>query len=68
MRFRIKTITYAPAEWDNPDYFRFLPEYHDFAVQVRLFPGFWLTIKRFGDPDEDFALGEAEELLYYLRK
>lgn len=40
-----------------------------YDVQVRIWLGVWITIKRFYDPwDPDFARREAEELLDKLRE
>lgn len=68
-KYRIKAIQREDIEtWLNTQYMDVAPKYNVYAVQMRIFPFVWVTIKEFDDYDDWTAHSRAANLIDELNK
>lgn len=68
-KYRIKAIQCEDIEtWLNTQYMDVAPKYNVYAVQMRIFPFVWVTIKEFYDYDDWTAHSRALNLIDELNK
>lgn len=68
-KYRIKTTQREDIEtWLNTQYMDVAPKYNIYAVQMRIFPFVWVTIKEFDDYDDWTAHSRAANLIDELNK
>jgi hypothetical protein len=68
-KYRIKAIQREDIEtWLNTQYMDIAPCYNVYAVQMRIFPFVWVTIKEFDDDSDWVGYSRAQNLMDELNK
>lgn len=68
-KYRIKATQREDIEtWLNTQYMDVAPKYNVYAVQMRIFPFVWVTIKEFDDDSDWVGYSRAQNLMDELNK
>lgn len=68
-KYRIKKYQREDVDtWLNTQYMDITPKYNVYAVQMRIFPFIWVTIKEFDDDSDWVGYSRAQNLMDELNK